>query len=163
MTAYPARTHHVYRAFDESDLLLYVGCSGNIAARLAKHRYNPSIWYQYQTRIDVAGTWVKDQALDVEATAIRTEGPFFNAQPEHTRGVQANRNEARRLLALEGIPRDAFYDDYAPAAEMDAAADEYSARMWETRLALREGAFPYVDDETRRSWYLAAARTLRAA
>lgn len=135
----------VYRAFDDRGLLLYVGCTGDLARRLAQHRA-ASIWHQFMDHVEMDWHDDRDDALAAEAAAIRTERPFFNAQPEHTTLVQANRNEATRLLNSLGIRA---LDD-----------DEASARAWyDARNAigvLIRRDFPVVGDEERLMAYRAA-------
>jgi hypothetical protein len=130
--------HYVYRAFDSGARLLYVGCTNDVVRRLAQHRASSS-WHPFMETFKVEGPFHRDVALEVEAAAIAGEHPFFNALPNHTAMVQANRVEATRLLdSLVDCERD---DDW------------YVARNAIGRL-IRD-RFPVVDDEARLLWYRA--------
>jgi predicted GIY-YIG superfamily endonuclease len=139
-----ARPHYVYRAFDDLGLLLYVGCSTDVARRLAQHR-SRGLWAQYMSDLTSSGPMGRDEALLAETKAIATEGPFFNAQPEHTVMVQANRNAALRMLHSLPI-------SYEPGDEVGSVAF-YEARN-AIGLLIRH-THPIVDDDVRTQWYLA--------
>lgn len=74
----PERTV-VYRLFDFTGRLLYVGIAVDISRRLGKHRRDKTWWPQvsYATL-----SWYADRPLaeDDELRAIRLEAPVFNIQ-----------------------------------------------------------------------------------
>ncbi|MFH8531556.1 GntR family transcriptional regulator [Streptomyces tendae] len=75
----PERTA-LYRLYDASGRLLYIGITTEPKARFASHATYKSWWPQV-TRKDVSwleGTW--RQALAVEAAAIQDEKPQFNGK-----------------------------------------------------------------------------------
>lgn len=152
-------THHVYRAFDEFGLLLYVGCTNDVPRRLAQHR-SAGIWHQYMRRLTSEGPFPRDQALQVEAKAIDTEGPHFNAQPEHTALVQENNRAATRLLESLSI-------DPPPGADVsDEEAEVWHSAWYEARRALTvliQQQYPIVDTAARTQWYLAEHERVAAA
>lgn len=68
----------VYRAYDQSGTLLYVGFTAAPGARLAAH-HRDSAWWSFVSRIDVQMFATADAARAAEATAIVTEHPSYNA------------------------------------------------------------------------------------
>jgi hypothetical protein len=78
-----ARTHFVYRVYDEFGLLLYVGCSKNPEKRRKSHEGDRAAWLPYMATARLEGPYLKANAFAQEKSVIVTEAPFFNAQPEH--------------------------------------------------------------------------------
>lgn len=149
---------YVYRTFDDLGLLLYVGCSKDVAKRLTQHR-TYARWVPYMKDVTIEEFPSRDDALAAEASAIRSERPFFNAQPEHTALVQANRVKSMQavsdLLARLGVTEPDMTEDNDP--------------WWEAIYAAREAVsvligekFPTVTDETRLAVYLAARKATEA-
>ena len=69
--------HHVYRCYDESGRLIYVGSSLNLFGRLATHR-NQTWWAPQVTKV-VAKVYPNGVvAREAERKAIRTENPRWN-------------------------------------------------------------------------------------
>jgi predicted GIY-YIG superfamily endonuclease len=68
----------VYRCFNKEGDLLYVGCSSNVAARLADHK-RISVWYEVLARVEISDPMPRERALEAEKRAIIQEGPRFNA------------------------------------------------------------------------------------
>jgi hypothetical protein len=71
--------HKLYRHFDETSQLLYVGVSLSAAQRLAQHR-DHAHWFERITRVEMQNFDSRDQALAAERMAIQTENPLFNIQ-----------------------------------------------------------------------------------
>jgi hypothetical protein len=67
----------LYRLFDESDVLLYVGVTGNLGRRLAQHAVDKA-WWEAVATITVKRYPSRDMALAYEAQAILEERPRFN-------------------------------------------------------------------------------------
>jgi hypothetical protein len=74
----------LYRHYDARDRLLYVGISLSAVGRLAQHR-SDSGWYSDITRVTVERFATRQQALDAEALAIKSERPLHNIV--HARGA----------------------------------------------------------------------------
>jgi predicted GIY-YIG superfamily endonuclease len=66
----------VYRIYGPDDALLYVGLSGNVAARLSAHRSKP--WWSDGVRVETTDYVTRDEAAAAELEAIRTEFPLYN-------------------------------------------------------------------------------------
>lgn len=66
----------LYRHFDASGRLLYVGISISAMARLAAHE--AAVWFDDIARVDVERHPSRDAALTAERHAIRTEKPLHN-------------------------------------------------------------------------------------
>jgi predicted GIY-YIG superfamily endonuclease len=68
---------YVYRIFDKSGRLIYVGCSNTPEARLATHR--AAAWWAPQIcRIKLKVFPDRQSAIEAEAKAIREENPRWN-------------------------------------------------------------------------------------
>ena len=67
----------LYRHFDSSGALLYVGISLTAADRLSRHNLE-SPWFQDVARIDLEWHPCRTSALRAERTAIRNEAPVYN-------------------------------------------------------------------------------------
>jgi predicted GIY-YIG superfamily endonuclease len=86
----PVRTA-LYRLYDDSDVLLYIGATNNAAVRWAKHAAEKPWWGDVR-RQDI--TWFADRptALKAEKEAIRREQPKYNL--EHTAPDAPDADEA---------------------------------------------------------------------
>jgi predicted GIY-YIG superfamily endonuclease len=69
----------VYRYFDASGRLLYVGCTTNMARRAVKHRYER--WFKFHTSVTVERYETLRQAIAAETLAIKTENAVYNKKP----------------------------------------------------------------------------------
>jgi hypothetical protein len=84
---YPARNsddgaYSLYRHFDASGRLLYVGISLYSLVRTIQHR-SKSSWFDEVTRIEIVRFASKSEAQQAEAEAIATENPLHNkARPK---------------------------------------------------------------------------------
>lgn len=67
----------LYRHFDASGTLLYVGISKGAIARLQAHE-GSSHWANQIARVTIARHPTRDAALAAERMAIRSEGPLHN-------------------------------------------------------------------------------------
>lgn len=73
------RPHALYRFFDRTDVLLYVGITMDLGARLKKHRRDKPWWLDID-HITIEHFSSRAEALAAEAEAIRMEGPLHNDQ-----------------------------------------------------------------------------------
>lgn len=90
---------HVYRVYDASGRLLYVGCSVEVETRLAAHSTSAT-WWLFHDRVETEEFPTHQEALEAEATAIATEHPRWNMQgrsPDHPDGRATNSNHAKWL------------------------------------------------------------------
>lgn len=67
----------LYRHFDASGKLLYVGISASFMARLCQHS-STSHWYWRIAKVEVEHFKTRAHAQYAEALAIRDEGPLYN-------------------------------------------------------------------------------------
>lgn len=67
----------LYRHFDQSGTLLYVGISLSAASRLSQHMRG-SDWRDVIANVQIEQFSDRQQALDAEKAAIITEGPLWN-------------------------------------------------------------------------------------
>lgn len=155
-----ATEHYVYRAWDESGLLLYIGCSVNVQRRMSGHR-SGSMWARFAETITVDGPYpTKAEGRAAEHAAIESEGSFFAATRGDTKRTQANLIAAYRALDAIGIrePKctQEMLDDDALFDTHHAEYVAYRELVDEFRAALKAGAFPYLTDGDRLDNYLAA-------
>lgn len=110
---------HVYRYFDETRRLLYVGQTTNPKARDAAHR-NRASWFPLVATRELRGPMTKARALFEEFLAIALENPTYNlhARNGHT-GPGSDRWAQRMsdLFQVEARANSAVY-----RAEMEWAA-----------------------------------------
>jgi excinuclease UvrABC nuclease subunit len=66
----------LYRHYNVSAELLYVGVSVSTMKRLAQHQHSP--WVHDITRIEIQYFENRQDALNAEKRAIKTEKPLFN-------------------------------------------------------------------------------------
>lgn len=72
------RPHALYRFFDRSDVLLYVGITADLPKRFKDHRKEKPWWTQIST-IKIEPHESRSAVLEAEAEAIRTEQPLYNS------------------------------------------------------------------------------------
>jgi predicted GIY-YIG superfamily endonuclease len=88
MTSLAKREHYLYRCYDTSGGLLYIGVTTNLHERFKKHRVVPACAADYPAAGLYArmAFWVAERGLDrksafaAEAVAIRNEDPELNSQ-----------------------------------------------------------------------------------
>jgi predicted GIY-YIG superfamily endonuclease len=95
-------TTALYRYFDESGNLLYVGISVAAVRRLEQHK-NTKHWFKKLGKIEVENYSTREAALEAEKKAIKAERPKFNKV--HNQG----RNEWPSISF-----NDSYYRQYNP-------------------------------------------------
>lgn len=130
----PARPCKLYRHFDASGRLLYVGVAFNVVARTAEHQR--SAWFDLVVRIEVERHPDRESAVKAERTAIDTEGPIYNRDPVTMRG------KPRAPRPRTGGTKDEVVRVRIPAADkalLEAAAERegLSLSAWIRQIALR--------------------------
>lgn len=89
-------TYWIYRVFDSSDQLLYLGITGNPRLRLKAHKSKP--WFQDAARFvwsDVGAD--RRVALDAETAALTAERPLYTLPPKQ----RAEERMVRKAAAHE--------------------------------------------------------------
>lgn len=115
--------HAVYRIFG-GDILLYVGCSGNVLARIYHHS-SAQAWVHQITDITVAWYPTARLALDAETAAIATEHPVYPT-PEDKRGRRYPMHPCRECGVLVSASRELC----APCRQK---ADRTAQDAWKAR------------------------------
>jgi hypothetical protein len=105
----------LYRAYDASGDLLYVGIAKSWMHRWAHHQYD-SAWFADVRRIELEPFPTRRAALDAERIAIRTEAPLYNI--EHNSGDRRwQKKKKPRSVRIEELrsmvqrARDQYGDD----------------------------------------------------
>lgn len=80
----PSRRTALYRLFDSSGNLLYVGIGFSTSARWRAHAETKP-WWPLVTRRDVTWFERREDAEVAEENAIRDEGPLFNVKTDRQR------------------------------------------------------------------------------
>jgi predicted GIY-YIG superfamily endonuclease len=75
-------SYRLYRHFNASGELLYVGISLNSVARLAQHR-DRSAWFGEIVRIEIEAFETKEAAIQAEIIAIWKERPKYNIRHQY--------------------------------------------------------------------------------
>jgi len=80
-----AADHFVYRCYDATGLLIYIGCTSNVQRRMAAHQRgenSTSRWIAAcMDRFEIEGPYSgRDAGRAAERRAINTEQPLFNYQ-----------------------------------------------------------------------------------
>jgi excinuclease UvrABC nuclease subunit len=85
----PCFKHHLYRHYDKSGVLLYVGISLSAFNRLRQHKRNAH-WFNDISFVKVEGFETKIAAESAERFAIKTENPLYNI---HHKDIRAETKE----------------------------------------------------------------------
>lgn len=91
----------LYRYFDESGGLLYVGVSLSPVYRMSRHRAD-SKWFEKARSVTLEWFDCREDALTAEAAAIKSERPRFNV-------AHADRLPRAVVKAIEASPDVVFY------------------------------------------------------
>ena len=114
---------HLYRHFDASGALLYVGVSLSAVQRLAQHK-NCSHWFEQIARVEIETFTDRQQALDAERKAVATEKPRHNVQggrkvrPQSRYSRQAKLTKARAAKIRALVTRGGKKLTWAKVAEI---------------------------------------------
>lgn len=92
--------HYVYRCYDAAGLLLYIGCTHDVQARMQVHAAswdNPAsvVLNRRMTDVEVEEFPTFDEARAAEQAAIRDEAPLANLH--HQREQVTPRERAQRI------------------------------------------------------------------
>lgn len=95
----------VYRCYDASEALLYVGCTFDVERRLSEHALH-SGWFPLVARKTSVRYETRREALDAEKQAIFTENPVHNERrPEPKPRATRKREQCADLGDLTKQPR----------------------------------------------------------
>jgi len=87
-------TYYTYKLYDAFGLLLYVGCSRNVRARMNHHKQKMS-WFPRVAKTVIESHESRNSALEAEAELIRTLKPKYNIQAP-SRGARMDASETLR-------------------------------------------------------------------
>lgn len=118
---------NLYRHFDATGRLLYVGMSLNAIARLVKHR-EESHWFNQITRVEIEWHKSREHAAYAEAIAIRDEEPLYNIAKPVPRDPDAPL-PAPSLL-LERPETNLILEALRNCPEPDVQADDSGPRVF---------------------------------
>lgn len=91
------RPHALYRFFDRSDVLLYVGITVDIGARFKKHR-GEKPWWDQVDHIGIEHFATRKEAEAAEKKAIQEKQPLHNVI--HNEFVETGGTDGRTALAV---------------------------------------------------------------
>lgn len=135
----------LYRIYDETDALLYIGISKDALRRLAEHLERQP-WSGVIARVQVEYLPDRAAAVDAERHAIRTEVPRFNVVHALTKPETDREPTSRHPVLVELIkadPRIGVLAGYtaaiaARAHDVDEPFDRCANRWWYGVLGLRD-------------------------
>ena len=100
----------LYRLYGAGDDLLYVGITGNLRVRFARHAAEKQWWPDVARRtVEWLPSW--GEALKAEAAAIRAENPRYNIvrpQPDGMRKQSGDRHREKPISLRFGEDRQAM-------------------------------------------------------
>lgn len=124
------RTHFVYRLYDTTSRLLYVGCTKDIVVRLRNHRAENGHFFHRVSRVTQQGPFPQPTALALEKRLIRELVPDFNSTPERRRRFAEKRrwtSDRTRELCGGRPPQDVELNEYLRLA---AIAQKEAERLF---------------------------------
>jgi hypothetical protein len=93
-------TTALYRPYDASDVLLYVGVSDQPGRRGGRHRKRSS-WAEFAVRTDLTWFPTRADAERAEVEAIKTESPLFN--DHHNSSPEARERLVKYLIERDRL------------------------------------------------------------
>jgi hypothetical protein len=103
---------YLYRHFDSTGSLLYVGISLSAITRLQQHK--KSRWFKDICKTTIESFDTREQAKNAERNAITTENPRFNIQNKQRGGIMQTA-EASAIKAILNTKEAADYLTLKPA------------------------------------------------
>lgn len=132
------REYFVYRVFDSSGVLLYVGCSNNLTRRWAEHRAMRPGFVRRAHRCKAQGPFTRPVARSLEREAAVTEFPLYGWTPFKQSAIQRRNAWLRRRtdeLQQSGVRWKEAYDTATSEADRQfGPAITYYAPCPRTRL-----------------------------
>jgi predicted GIY-YIG superfamily endonuclease len=134
---------HLYRHFDKSGALLYVGISLSAIQRLGQHKDNAH-WFCQITRVEIENYPTRAEARDAEKKAISSENPLHNLYRPTVKEQKAAYQESKDDIIKRIVQ---FNPTYSP----EEVAHILGMQTREIRQALDNGSLGYIEVEGRRS------------
>lgn len=103
------KPHDVYRIYDATGALLYVGCSWNAFSRVPQHKHEHRPWFPLAATVDVDTFPDLRTARLVEALAIAEERPAWNVATERMAIVRGRGTEPATIDVFRSIPIQDFW------------------------------------------------------
>jgi predicted GIY-YIG superfamily endonuclease len=113
----------LYRIYDATDRLLYVGVTGNWFERVAQHA-NGKGWWDDVATIKVQAFDSRAEALAAETQAIRTEHPLHNVRHRRIAWVPASPEFTTMVERWEALMRERLAAIEA-SGDLDAANEHF--------------------------------------
>jgi len=110
------RETSLYRLFDSSGVLLYVGVSYTVEKRLQAHR-STAAWYSDVVETKVESFPTRWLALEAELEAIRTESPLYNVNGRWTTSSPSRPLEGPAELEVGNTGRPVNWEDWSPVVQ----------------------------------------------
>ncbi|MFF2383716.1 GIY-YIG nuclease family protein [Streptomyces sp. NPDC058108] len=121
---YPSGRNALYRLYDATDVLLYVGVSRYPNERLKEHSSDKT-WWHHVARHEIAWLDSRREALAAEDTAIEKERPLYNGYHHLGKGWPQKAlkydDSADRARVAEGVRSALKRGDYLPGTLLQGA------------------------------------------
>lgn len=133
----------LYRHYNSSDELLYVGISLSALQRLGQHAEH-SAWFGSISRVTIEHYETRQLALDAEREAVIRERPLHNVHHKKS-AEEARRNATKELMATAQAKKDltARITYLNPVYSLHAAADALSVSVRQVRQLVKDGSIGY--------------------
>jgi predicted GIY-YIG superfamily endonuclease len=128
---------YLYRAFDATNALLYVGISEDMRSRFERHKY--AEWAEDIDTVTAEMYATRQEARAAELLAIKTEKPKWNVADSPDREAVEDEKRRRSRRARAGAPT------CVGSAEADRLALEWYVRTRRREAQVTEAMFGAVD------------------
>lgn len=124
----------LYRHFDASGRLLYVGISFGAVARLQSHKRDGSEWFNMIARVEVEKFHTRSAAKKAERKAIREERPIYNKAHKGRPIPKRRKQKASKVLrAPKMVRRKPVLSDHPPTYAFVVARHKTAIAEMENR------------------------------
>lgn len=140
--------HQLYRHYDKSGQLLYVGISLSAVGRLAGHR-DGAHWYHEIANVKIEIFPSKKDAQEAERQAVLTEKPLHNKHLRKAKKQPGGKRGRPRKIVPDVKPVQSWQMPDAPT-KVDLkliGLDDTLSRMWEDRAEFLKKQWVWVEEE----------------
>jgi predicted GIY-YIG superfamily endonuclease len=147
----------LYRFYNRSDELLYVGITCNIAGRLRQHRDDKD-WWAEVSRIELEHFASRSQVLAAERRAIQTEHPKHNVRlngraPDAPIQMRGRRGRVLKSLEVGGVYALGLADGECPVGRVIDADDEgVTVTLFSWLLGMFDGPDDWISADLIQRW-----------
>lgn len=142
--------HCLYRHFDGSGVLLYVGITSRIGERIRDHKRH-SCWWLEITRIEIERFASRAELIEAEKAAIRSENPLHNVRNRERKTEQSKWPKQGRPFLVAGREITARLIELRPLYTLREASDLIGVSGMMLHKQIREGRLSIIELESPKS------------